>query len=286
MKRQKIKIFSKLSSGVLFCLLCPISYANKNPFSNLILTSIDLQTNINGEKVSKLTIINSRFNQYEHRKRTRHYNEWARKMAKPVSSNKYYIPGITDNPWLNYPYYSSKLAPKGKPDFTKAQKLYPDFEKLRAKYTIFSPSQILKTQDFVPPIANFDILKADQESQESIDANYNLQDWHPNLDAQLFNPFTPPTPSSIFTRLSEDNNQNKISKSSIKNLIQKFTSVKTSKNTIVSALNYDFSPGVGLDAQWQVVQPNKNSSKLRSYLIDTTSDRPVSLYSLAVHLMF
>ena len=283
MKRQKIKIFSLLSTGSLFCLLCPISYANKNPFSNLILTSIDLQTNINGEKVSKLTIINSRFNQYEHRKRTKHYDKWARQIAKPVSSNKYYIPGITDNPWLNPPYYSTKLVPKEKPDFTKAQKLYPDFENLRAKYTIFSPSKIISTQGFMPPIANFDILKADQES---IDANYNLQDWHPNLDAQLFNPFTPPKPSSIFTRLSDRYNQNENQKSSIKNLIQKFTSVKTSKNTIVSALNYDFSPGVGLDAQWQVVQPNKNSSKLRSYLIDTTSDRPVSLYSLAVHLMF
>lgn len=283
MKRHKIKIFGLLSTGALFCLYSSITFANKNPFSNLVLTSINLQTNINGEKLSKLTIINSRFNKYEHRKRTRHYNKWARNLANPVNSNKYYIPGITDNPWLNPPYYSTKLASDTKPDFTKSRKLYPNFENLRAKHTIFSPSKIMKTQDFVPLIANFDILKANQESTNT---NYNLQEWHPNLDAQEFNPFTPPKPSSIFTKSSQEDEQNKNNKNSLKNLIQKFTTVKTSKNTIVSALNYDFSPGVGVDAQWQVVKPNKNSSKLRNYLTDTTSDRPISLYSLAVHLMF
>jgi hypothetical protein len=281
MKRQKIKILYLLPTGTLFCLFCHISYANKNPFSNLILTSIDMQTNIGGEKVSKLTIINSRFDQYQHRKRTSHYDKWARQIAKPATSNRYFIPGFTDNPWLNPPYYSTKLASKEKPDFTKAQKLYPNFEHLKTQHTIFSPSSILKTQDFIPPIANFDILKASQEPKNH---DYNLQDWHPNLDAQAFNPFNPPEPSSAFTRISDNEKQG--DKSSLQKLITKFTTIKTTPNTIVSSLNYNFSHGVGLDAQWQVVKPNKNSSKLRNYLTDTSSDRPVSLYSLAVHLMF
>ena len=60
MKRHKIKNikpFINFNNN----LLCIIkNLCKQNPFSNLVLTSIQMETNIDGEKLSKVTLINSK----------------------------------------------------------------------------------------------------------------------------------------------------------------------------------------------------------------------------------
>lgn len=125
--------------------------------------------------------------------------------------------------------------------------------------------------------------------------NINKTIRHPDLKYHKTNFSSTNNNENIFDKDPEKNykkialepeKENSIENKSIKNIIKNLTSIKISKNTIISSLNYNLSKDFSVNAQWQIDKPTKTPSKLRRYLSNNPDDKAVSLYSLAVNMMF
>ena len=222
-------------------------FAQKNIFNNMALTSIKIETNINGKNISRNIKISR-------------YIKTSPRITKTRKRYNINQPKNTDSSNTN-------INTKINTNITK----------------YFTPqiNSLQKTLDYISYIKN---KKNMNKTISPPDLKYYKTRFSStNNNENIFDKY----PEKNYKKIAlEPEKDNSIENKSIKNIIKNLTSIKISKNTIVSSLNYNLSKDFSVNAQWQIEQPTKTPSKLKRYLSNTPDDKAVSLYSFAVNMMF
>ena len=252
-----------------------------NPFDGMILTSITIETNIDG--FNNIKVINIKSNIKKHQYLPAPYIENINNIKNTLAS----MPGVSLDPviWIMQKDFDSANIS------SKTNLFNSDFDS--DLDLDFDSVSYFKLSSFVPGINNENYYYKNMDdnflnnSSDMSDVNTKLPS---DLNYENKNTLVDPDNDSIiFKKLSQDDisGVGGESQTNIKDMLKKFTSIKVSPHTVVSSLNYNLSNDFSINAQWEVEKPNTSRSKVKKYISDgTANNRPVSLYSFAVNMIF
>ena len=236
---------------------------NPNPFRGMILTSITVETNIDG--FNNIKVINIKSNIKNNKYSPGFY----------INNALFEIPGVNVDPmiWIMHKDFDTANFSSQASSF----KFYSNSD--------FDSANYFKFTSFIPKINENDynnyFLNKRSDINMKLPSDLNYKDTNPFVETD--------SDSIIFKKISQNeiNGVRGEPQVNLKDVIKKFTSIKVSPHTVVSSLNYNLSNDFSINAQWEIENPNTSPARIKKYISDgTANNRPVSLSSFAVNMFF